>query len=81
MNPLHAAEQLRLKHREKNENDLRAVAVAKDSIFVGFKYYRKLIWHEDYSCSTSYDNFPSKAEKCSHYCTSYKDVIFFVTKC
>jgi hypothetical protein len=36
-------------HEENNEMDLRAVAVVKDSIAVGFKYCRRLIWHEQYS--------------------------------
>ena len=74
-------------HEENNEIDLRAVAVVKDSIIVGFKYHRRLIsviWHEKYSCSASYDNFPSNVHsKEMHplwHGMSYNDVIFSVLK-
>ena len=80
----HVGEQLRLKH-ENNENDLRAVAVVKDIFSVSFEYYRRLIWYEKYSCSASYDNFPSKVHtrdmQLLRQDMCYDDVIFFKTKC
>ena len=67
-------EQLQLKH-ENDENDLRVVAVVKDSIVVGFEYRRRLIRSEKYSCSASSDNFLSNVHTRDSRYTCYSDVI------